>query len=200
MAGWNNYKSKKRIANIVSILTNAPIIAFFMFSGLSYYFLSGADFIMVIAVTVIFSVVIPSIIAYTWIKNKNLEIDMPNKEDRLYPLFWILQSYLLGVIVLHIISAPPVITVLMFYYFSSTLVILIISLFWKISIHSAWVAGPVAFLIYIFGYYGLVFLVLIPLVMWSRLFLKRHTPIQVIAGASLGFVLITVQIYIFLGF
>jgi membrane-associated phospholipid phosphatase len=62
------------------------------------------------------------------------------------------------------------------------------------------VAGPVAFLIYIFGYSGLFFLPIIPLVMWSRLFLKRHTPIQVIAGASMGFVLITVQIYFFLGF
>lgn len=151
-------------------------------------------------VTLIFSVIIPSIIAYTWIKNKNLELDIPNKEDRLYPLFWIILSYSLGVIVLHVISAPPVITVLMFYYFSSTLVVLIISLFWKISIHSVWVAGPVAYLIYIFGYSGLVFLVLIPLVMWSRLFLKRHTPIQVIAGASLGFVLATAQIYFYLGF
>jgi membrane-associated phospholipid phosphatase len=200
MVGWNNYKSKEKIANVVSILTNAPIIAFFMFSGLSYYFLSGVDFIIVTMVTLIFSVLIPSIIAYTWIKNKNLEFDMPNKEDRLYPLLWILLSYSLGVIVLHIIFAPPVITVLMFYYFSSTMVILIISLFWKISIHSVWVAGPVAFLIYIFGYSGLFFLPIIPLVMWSRLFLKRHTPIQVIAGASMGFVLITVQIYFFLGF
>lgn len=200
MPGWNNYKAKDRVANIVSTLSNAPLIALFMFLGLNYYFLNGADFIMVTLVSVCFAVVIPSMIAYAWIRNKKLELDMPNKEDRLYPLFWILLSYLLGVIVLFTISAPPVITVLMICYFSNTLVVLLISMFWKISIHSVGIAGPVAFLIYVFGYPGLISLLLIPLVMWSRLYLKRHTRNQVIAGASLGFALTTVQIYFLIGF
>ncbi len=200
MSDWNNYKAKYKTANIVSTLSNAPLIALFMFLGLSYYFLKGVDFITITLVTMCFAVVIPSIIAYAWIKNKNLELDMPNKEDRLYPLFWILLSYLLGVIVLFIISAPLVITVLMFCYFSNTMVVLLISMFWKISIHSVGIAGPVAFLIYVFGYPGLISLLLIPLVMWSRLFLKRHTRNQVVAGASLGFALTTVQIYFLIGF
>lgn len=200
MSSWNNYKAKDRVANIVSTLSNAPLVALFMFLGLNYYFLSGADFITITLVTVCFAVAIPSIIAYSWIKNKNLELDMPNREDRLYPLFWILLSYLLGVIVLFIISAPSVITVLMFCYLSNTLVVLLISLFWKISIHSVGIAGPVAFLIYVFGYPGLISLLLIPLVMWSRLFLRRHTCSQVIAGASLGLALTIVQIHFFLGF
>lgn len=200
MSSWNNYKAKERVANIISTLTNAPLIAIFIFIGLNYYFLSGADFITVTLVCMCFAVVTPSIIAYTWIKNRNLEIDIPKKEDRLYPLLWIILSYLLGVIVLFIISAPAIITVLMFCYFFNTLVVLLISLFWKISIHSVGVAGPVAVLIYVFGYPGLIFLLLIPIVMWSRLFLKRHTRSQVIAGASLGFALTTAQLYLLIGF
>lgn len=200
MSSWNNYKAKERVANIISTLTNAPLIAIFIFIGLNYYFLSGADFITVTLVCMCFAVVTPSIIAYTWIKNRNLEIDIPKKEDRLYPLLWIILSYLLGVIVLFIISTPAIITVLMFCYFFNTLVVLLISLFWKISIHSVGVAGPVAVLIYVFGYPGLIFLLLIPIVMWSRLFLKRHTRSQVIAGASLGFALTTAQLYLLIGF
>lgn len=200
MSGWNNYKTKIRLANIISTPSNAPLVAIVIFLGLNYYFLRGAEFITVSLICMFFAVVIPSIIAFAWIKNRNLEIDIPNKEDRLYPLSWILLSYLLGVIVLFIISAPPVITVLMFCYFSNTLVVLFISLFWKISIHSVGVAGPVVFLIYVFGYPGLIFLLLVPLVMWSRLFLKRHTVSQVIVGAFLGFALTTAQIYFFLGF
>ncbi len=200
MSSWNNYKFKKNLANLISTFSNAPLIAIFIFLVLNYYFLRGTDFITVTLVSMVFAVVIPSIIAYVWIKNKNLEIDMPNKEDRLYPLLWILLSYLMGVIVLFIISAPSIIIVLMFCYFSNTLVVLLISLFWKISIHSVGVAGPVAFLIYVFGYPGLIFLLFIPMVMWSRLYLRRHTVGQVIAGASLGFALTTAQIYFFLGF
>lgn len=200
MLGWNNYRMIERLANIISTISNAPVISLFVFIGLSYYFLKGADFVTVTAVSVCFSVAIPIVIAYTWIKNKNLEMDMPHKEDRIYPLSLVLLFYLIGAIVLYLISAPPIINVLMFCYFSNTLVVLLISLFWKISIHSVGVAGPVAVLVYVFGYPGLIFLLLIPLVMWSRLYLKRHTPYQVIAGAFLGFVLTTTQIYLFLGF
>lgn len=200
MSHRNNYRFKEKLAHILSTLGNAPLISIFIFLVLDCYFLNGNDFINVTLVTMCFAVVIPSIIAYAWIKNKNLEIDMPHKEDRLYPLLWILLSYLLGVIILFIISAPPVITVLMFCYFSNTLVVLLISMFWKISIHAVGVAGPVAFLIYVFGYPGLIFLLLIPLIMWSRLYLKRHTLSQVTAGSVLGFLLTTVQIYLFLGF
>lgn len=200
MSHRNNYRFKEKLAHILSTLGNAPLISIFIFLVLDCYFLNGNDFINVTLVTMCFAVVIPSIIAYAWIKNKNLEIDMPHKEDRLYPLLWILLSYLLGVIILFIISAPPVITVLMFCYFSNTLVVLLISMFWKISIHAVGVAGPVAFLIYVFGYPGLIFLLFIPLIMWSRLYLKRHTLSQVTAGSVLGFLLTTVQIYLFLGF
>lgn len=200
MSGWNNYKFKEKLANIISTLGNAPLIAMFIFILLNYLFSEGIDFIVITLVCLIFAAIIPSIIAYVWIKNKNLEMDMPNKEDRLYPLLWILLSYLLGVIILYIISAPLIITVLMFCYFFNTLIVLLISLFWKISIHSVGIAGPVAFLIYVFGYPGLIFLLLIPVIMWSRLHLKRHTPNQVIAGASLGLALTTLQIYFFLGF
>ena len=196
----NNYRSKGKLANIISTLGNAPFIAIFIFLVLNYYFLKGIDFITVTTICIIFAALIPSIIAYIWVKNKNIEMDMPNKEDRLYPLLWVLLSYLIGVIVLYTISAPLIITVLMFCYFSNTLVVMLISIFWKISIHSVGIAGPVAFLIYVFGYPGLIFLLLIPIIMWSRLHLKRHTFNQVIAGAGLGLILTTLQIYLFLGF
>ncbi|MCE5213779.1 MAG: PAP2 family protein [Methanobacterium sp.] len=199
MSRWNNsLKYKEYLANTISTVSNAPIIAIIVFALINYYFLKGNEYIMVTSISLIFATIIPSIIAFLWVKYKKLEIDMPRKEDRFYPLLWILSSYLLGVIILLLISAPPITTILMFCYFSNTLVVLIISLFWKISIHSVGVAGPVAALIYVFGYVGLIALILIPLVMWSRLYLRRHTLFQVIVGALLGFILTIVQIYFFI--
>ncbi|HML05755.1 MAG TPA: phosphatase PAP2 family protein, partial [Methanobacterium sp.] len=57
------------------------------------------------------------------------------------------------------------------------------------------VAGPSIALIYVFGPLGLVFSLIIPLVMWSRLYLKKHTVSQVIMGAVLGLVFTSLQIY-----
>lgn len=200
MPRWNkSAKLKERLATMISTFSNAPLIAIFVFLLINYYFLEGNEFIQVTFICIIFAALIPSIIAFLWVKNKKLEIDMPKKEDRFYPLLWIISSYLMGVIVLYILSAPTLTIILMFCYFSNTLMVLLISLFWKISIHSVGVSGPLVALIYVFGYFGLIFLVLIPLVMWSRLYLRRHTPYQVIAGASLGFILTALQIYFFMG-
>lgn len=57
------------------------------------------------------------------------------------------------------------------------------------------VAGPTAALIYVFGFPGIVFGLIIPLVMWSRVELGKHTVLQVIFGALLGLILTAVQLY-----
>lgn len=201
MQHWNkSFKSKEKLARIISTFGNAPLIAILVFLLINYFLLKGSQFVTVTFVSIVFAALIPSIIALIWIRHQKIEFDMPRKEDRLYPLLWIILSYLIGVIALYLISAPPITTVLMFCYFSNTLIVLLISLFWKISIHSMGVAGPAAAVIYVFGYPGLIFLILIPVIIWSRLYLKRHTFLQAIAGASLGFTLTAAQIYLLIGF
>lgn len=198
---WNNsFKSKERLARVISTFGNAPLIAILVFLLINNFLLKGHQFVTVTFISIVFAALIPSIIAFIWIKHRKIEFDMPRKEDRLYPLLWIILSYLIGVIVLYTFSAPPITTVLMFCYFSNTLIVFAISLFWKISIHAMGVAGPAAAIIYVFGYPGLIFLILIPLVIWSRLYLKRHTFLQAVTGATLGFALTAVQIYLLIGF
>ena len=130
-------------------------------------------------------------------KEKDIDMDIPERSERNYPLLLAILSYLIGFLVLYILNAPTITTVLMFCYFSNTLAVFFINLFWKISIHSMGVAGPAAALVYVFGSYGLIFILIIPLVMWSRLYLKEHTLNQVIMGALLGFLFTSIQLYLF---
>ncbi len=125
-------------------------------------------------------------------------MDIPKREDRSYPLIIVVMSYLIGTLVLIAFQAPLITVGLMFCYFSNTLVIFFINLRWKISIHSMGVAGPTVALIFSFGYLGAISGLLIPLVMWSRVHLKKHTVSQVIAGALLGLILTTVQLNLLL--
>jgi len=57
------------------------------------------------------------------------------------------------------------------------------------------VAGPTVALVYLFGFPGLIFGLIIPLVMWSRVKLKKHTISQVLAGGMVGIILTAVQLY-----
>ena len=76
----------------------------------------------------------------------------------------------------------------------NTIIVFVINLKWKISVHSMGLTGPTTALIFlnpwffILGLFG-------PLVMWSRVILKKHTILQVIAGSILGYILTAIQLY-----
>jgi len=194
---------KKSLAEFVSAAAYAPVISIPAFAIINYYLLSFNDFIIVTLLCVIFAGILPILLVLYWIESKKsngkkIAIDIPVREERNFPLVMVIFSYLVGVIALYLINAPLITTVLMFCYFSNTLLVFFINLRWKISIHAMGVAGPIAALIYVFGPIGSVFGLIIPLVMWSRVYLGRHTYFQVISGVLLGLVSTAIQIVYFI--
>lgn len=193
-------ESKRRFAELISDIAYAPLVSIPVFLLINYYILNLDDFIIITTVCAIFAGIMPISLVLLWFRGKNIQIDIdiPERTDRNYPLLLVILSYAIGVIVLYMLNAPAITTVLMFCYLSNTLVVFFINLYWKISIHSMGVAGPAAALIYIFGSTGVLFMLIIPLVMWSRVYLKEHTVLQVIMGAMLGFLATSFQIYLFI--
>lgn len=64
-----------------------------------------------------------------------------------------------------------------------TIILLFINKFWKVSVHSAGVTGPIFALIFVFGIIVLPLSLLILLVSWSRIKLHMHTFRQTLVGA-----------------
>jgi len=69
---------------------------------------------------------------------------------------------------------------------AAVLVFTIINLFWKISVHAAFLAGATAILVMVYGVAGAWALLLLPPVAWSRVELKQHSWLQVVAGAVIA--------------
>ncbi|MGZ7133663.1 MAG: hypothetical protein ACXVH4_02920, partial [Halobacteriota archaeon] len=69
-----------------------------------------------------------------------------------------------------------------------------INLYWKISIHTMGIAGPTTVLVFAFGYWGALLGLLLPPVIWSNVPLEKHTVVQPIVGAILGFVLTAIAL------
>jgi membrane-associated phospholipid phosphatase len=61
-----------------------------------------------------------------------------------------------------------------------------INLYWKISLHTAFVSAAATILTLLYGAVGAWTFVLLAPVAWARLELKAHTPAQVAAGALLA--------------
>jgi membrane-associated phospholipid phosphatase len=188
-------KSQNKFAEFISTITHPPIISIPTFAILNYFLLGFNNYIVITVICWIFGAFLPILTSLILIKKMNTDIDITDRNKRILPLFFAICSYLVGFFILFLIGAPALTTTLMFIYASNTLIILFITLSWKISIHTMGVAGPTVALTYLFGLEGLIFGLIIPLVMWSRVKLKKHTIYQVLAGGILGLILTAVQLY-----
>lgn len=188
----------KELARIISDIRGYVVLIIPLFIIINYFTTGGNNFLELTLLCLIFAAFLPFIAILMWIKNKNLDVDVSNKDERIFPLLIGVISSLMGVITLFIANAPTVIIAFMFCYFTTTLLILFITYFWKISVHAMGFAGITAAITYVFGYLGLLFGLPLLLVMWSRIYLQKHTPAQVIVGALTSLVFTWAQFAILL--
>lgn len=187
--------SVNRFANFISSIGQPALVSIPTFLILNYYILMGNNFLYITTICIVFSAIIPIITTLFFIKTMKTDFDITDRTKRTIPLIFAVVSYLVGFFVLWDLNAPAITTVLMLIYSTNTFIIILINLSWKISIHAMGIAGPTAALIYTFGIPGAIFGVMIPLVMWSRVNLNKHSVNQVMAGALLGLFLTTIQMY-----
>lgn len=116
------------------------------------------------------------------------DLDMSNREERERVFLAFVIFYLLGTVDLWMIGAPAIMTASMAAYAASALIVQWITRYWKISTHALGITAPLIGLWVIFGTRPLPFFVLIPIVCWARVYLRAHTPLQVVAGAGLAVV------------
>ncbi len=182
----------KKYASTISFLAQAPFLSAIMFIILDFVFISDLTKYFIVTLTaIVTSTVLPLlVIIYYSKKFNNNDMDIVRREDRFIPLLVSLLCYLIGVISLWLVGAPKAVTVLMLCYLVSTFVMTIISLKWKISLHASGTVGPVVALSMFLWPYGLISAIIIPPVLISRYYLKKHTPAQLIAGSIEGFLIV----------
>jgi membrane-associated phospholipid phosphatase len=192
--------NKRKWASFISDITIPPVIAVLMFSLINYSLLRGFPFVAVTCITTLFAAIVPLSMLLLWETRTKakIDLDVPARTERGHPLLFACTSYLIGTAALVAAHAPLLTTVLMFGYFAGTLCLFFINLYWKISIHTMGIAGPMTVLIFVFGYWGVLLGLLLPPVIWSRVYLKKHTVAQAIMGAVLGFVLTAVALSLLL--
>jgi hypothetical protein len=98
-----------------------------------------------------------------------------------------LVSVTTGLLITWWLGAPRALFALVAAMVAGVAVALAITVFWKISIHTACAAGTVAILVIEFGPALWVAAPVVAAVAWARVALRDHTPAQVTAGAMVGF-------------
>lgn len=196
----NRYK----LADTVSTLTNPPIICIPLFLIISValsFTQNGFDwhkFIILELISLVFASALPMAIILFWAKRLGTDKDISNRKDRSTPLIVGIISYFIGFLISLILAVDHFLTVLLLCYSINTGVVLLITLKWKISVHTTGLSGPVGALILLLGPLGAIFGVIYPVLVWSRVLLKKHTMAQAICGAVQGFFLTVLEFYLFI--
>jgi len=190
------------ISRTISRLTPAPLVNLYVgiiFSLTSPIGLGPVlDPLSSIVICLIIMVILPIVpIVYEAWKG-NVDLDVSERESRskffMFSMLCDVIAYVVyGYFGCHIMST------LAAAYFAVTSGVLLASLRSKISVHGAGVGGPGAALIYVYGPFAFLVVIVWILVIYSRITLKQHTLGQSIAGVILA-VIITWGTYFFVYF
>ncbi len=122
------------------------------------------------------------------------DYDVSKKEERpkLFAFGGIITFLYLGFLIL--LNGPKILYLTVFGIILAVLIITIVNNWIKASIHTATVSAFTVSLVILFGYMFIPVLLLIPIMAWARIEIKKHTLLEAFVGGFLGIIL-TIIVY-----
>jgi len=146
----------------------------------------------------VFAIIIPGFYILWLLETKKIQdVHMDKHEERKTPFLVAAASAVAGAILLYFLEAARPVFIISVVYAVNTLIIAFVTQFWKISVHTGMFASIATISVIIFGTkFWWLYLFLVPLA-WARIFRRRHTIWQTIAGAVLVSVVTMVTFWFF---
>ncbi len=141
------------------------------------------------------STIVPMLLIYGLKKiGKVSDYNITFREQRFLPLLVMVGVNALGYELMLQLDAPRIFTGILLFNAVNMVLILLITLQWKISIHLLTLTSSIALLYLQFGTVALWLLCLVPVLMWSRIYLKAHTFMQTLVGSLIGFLIMYTEL------
>lgn len=192
----NPPSSSLRLVQIISVILSPPAIAFGTVIVFAFFSPIGTGLLQqwqAFLLGLFFIVIGPILPLVIMVALGKLTFDVRNRRDR--PLLYLaaILVYSAGAVVAWIYQNHAM-AILAVAYAAVTSVIALVSIFWKVSAHTAGVAGPITGLIWIYGLIVAPFLLLAVLVAWSRWRQGLHTVLQLVSGILIAMI-VTAGVY-----
>lgn len=178
-----------KFANGVSKLINPVFVGIFIVGLLTFRAIdSPLQAIKWLSLTVLLTS-LPTLAYVKYLVNTGYLVDiyMPDRKRRVKPMSVILLWLIISIIILMLVNAPKPIIFLINAVMMQVLLLFIVTLLWKISFHSATITTAATVTLLLGSDLTWAIIPMVPLVGWSRVYLHRHTRMQVIAGCVAGF-------------
>jgi membrane-associated phospholipid phosphatase len=123
---------------------------------------------------------------YLYLSGRISDFDMSDRAERRRAFLGFVIVDAVAALFLTAGHAPKPLLAITWGYVGAALVTMCVTRWWKISTHAFGVTGPFAVMFILFGLQPLPYVAIVPLVCWSRVYLRAHTTSQVLAGAGLA--------------
>jgi hypothetical protein len=192
-------ETRKRIANLTSHVLNPFLVSLVVILLLAFESASGTADALKWALILIAVGILPvfSVMVYLARRGRldSIFTSVRGQRTKVYALATF--CAVVGGVVITCLGAPLVLRATFVAGLSAVVVFMFINLWWKISLHIAFVAASVVALIILYGPMGALSVVFLPLIGWARIELGDHSPAQVAVGAVLAAVIAVVAFYLF---
>ena len=190
---------RRRIANLTSKVLNPFLISLVIILVLSFESTHGildalkwSLILIVISIVPVYAV----IIYFARIRRLGHHfVDIRTQRNKIYLLASI--CALVGGVILFYLGAPLMLKAAVVAGLSAIVIFMFINLWWKISLHTAFIAASVTVLVILYGAIATVSVTLLPLVAWARVELEHHSVAQVAIGAFMASLIVVVVFYLF---
>ncbi len=186
----------QRAALFLSAAFSPPLVVCYGAVALAPHL--GGDLVWAFLIVAVF--VFPPVLYVFFLMRRGVVSDfhLTKRGERFRPLKFMVLNTALGMLILSRLGGPTLVIDVVLACLVTLLSVFAVTLYYKISAHSAAVSSLCVLLVLLYGSAGSVFLVCLPLVSWSRSRLSLHTPAQTVAGCLLG-VSVTLAVLIIKG-
>lgn len=178
------------VARWVSNVLSPPVVASFLAIGFVAFVAPDPGMLWRWLALSLPLITLPPLAYVIWLVRRGdlADIHMPYRQSRLKPLSVIVTWLLICMILLNNWGAPPALNLLLVAVLFQVGVLSLVTLFWQISFHSATMSAAAATAVAVGGatVWPITITLLVPLVGWSRVRLRRHTFRQVTVGCLVG--------------
>ncbi len=187
------------VAEIISWAFFPPLVATVFFVFLIFWyaadFSEGLKWITFIAPFLIFLPLLFFAVTYKlgWVD----DLDLTNREDRPLYLVVFIGSIVAALAILYFLKAPLKFVVYTLSGLCMTIITTVITFYWKISFHTAVTTSVVTAITILGGLRFAPLFLLIPIIGWARVTLKKHTLWQVVGGFLVAFAVTEAVFYLF---
>ena len=186
---------KVKAARLFSNIVSPPVMFALLGLAFSLYERPSWNGLLWAAVYGFFVALLPILIVLYLLKTGRItELHMSNTSERHIPYISAVLSAGIAFALVSLFDGPELLRCLTIFNMIELAALGLINPFWLISIHSTGAMATMLLVGLVFGWaYSLLVLPFVILVCWVRLYLRRHTPMQIAAGLGLGVVTVFIM-------